>query len=203
MQSAIAICNVALTTYLGAAPITAFEQPSPEAEQCKLHYDRVRRSLLERWNWVFASRREALVQESINDRADVWAYRYARPGHMIAVRWVNDGHAAGRAMRLGQVPDREREMTADSIYSNVPGAVIEYTRDETDPTLFPPAFGDALAATLAAAIAMPITMDSAKVTAAKREAEQLLNEAMVIDFNSRPSQEQTFYPMSLRVRGFT
>ncbi len=49
MQSAIAICNVALTTYLGSRTITAFEDTSPEAEQCKLHYDRIRLSLLERW----------------------------------------------------------------------------------------------------------------------------------------------------------
>ncbi len=201
MQSAIAICNVALTTYLGSRTITAFEETSPEAVQCKLHYDRIRRSLLERWPWVFASRREKLVEETLNDRAGAWSYRYARPGHMAAIRWVNDVTAARMAMQLGQSPDTLREVTADSIYSDVPDAVIEYTRDVTDPTIFSSGFADALAAHLAAAIAMPITRDAAKVTGAKREAEELLNQAMTMDFNSRPSTEQTFYPMQLTVRG--
>lgn len=202
MQSAIAICNVALTSYLGAKRITSFEENSPEAEECALHYDRIRRSLLERWNWVFASRREVLAEESLNDRAGAWSFRYARPGHMISVRWVNTADGARRAMQMGQSPDTLREMTAGSIYSDVRGAVIEYTRDETDPTLFTPGFGDALAAALAAAVAMPITRDGAKVTAAQREAADLLDRAMVEDFNSRPATEQTFYPMQLQVRGF-
>ncbi|WP_313349080.1 hypothetical protein [Paracoccus sp. (in: a-proteobacteria)] len=202
MQSAIAICNVALTTYLGAKTIAAFEEPSPEAEQCKLHYDRIRRSLLERWSWVFASRRELLVEETLNDRAGAWSHRYARPGHMVAVRWVNDPTAARMAMQLGQSPDTLREMTAVSIYSDAAGAVIEYTRDVTDPTIFTSGFSDALAAHLAAAIAMPITRDAAKVTGAKREAGELLDHAMVADFNSRPATEQTFYPMQLQVRGY-
>ena len=46
MQSTIAICNVALTSYLGTRSITSFNDGSPEAEQCELHYDRVRQSLL-------------------------------------------------------------------------------------------------------------------------------------------------------------
>lgn len=202
MQSAIAICNVALTSYLGAKRITSFEENSPEAEECALHYDRIRRSLLDRWDWVFASRREVLVEETLNDRAGAWSYRYARPAHMIAVRWVNTTEAARRAMQMGQSPDTLREMTAGSIYSDVAGAVVHYTRDEQDPTLFPPGFGDALAAALAAAVAMPIVRDGSKVSAARQEADRLLNEAMVSDFNSRPSTEQTFYPQQLLVRGF-
>lgn len=201
MQSAIAICNIALTSYLGAKHITSFSEASPEAEACDLHYDRIRRSLLERWNWTFASTREALVQQAANDRLGAWAYCYARPANMIAIRWVNTPESARAAMRLGQSPDSPREMTAEAIYSDLPGAVIEYTRDEEDPTLFPPGFGNTLAASLAAAIAMPITRDMAKVKAAQQEAAELLEQAMVSDFNSRPATEQTFYPVQLQVRG--
>lgn len=202
MQSAIAICNVALTTYVGTKSITSFDENSVEAEQCKLHYDRIRRSLLERWPWVFASRREVLVEQTLNDRDGAWGFRYARPGHMVAVRWVNDATLARRCIRLGQSPDAPRELTADSIYSDVAGAAIEFTRDETDPTVFSPSFADAMAAFIAAAVAMPIRRDAAIVTGARQEGERLLNEAMVIDFNARPSVEQTFYPMQLQVRGF-
>ena len=76
MQSAVEICNVALSSYLGARPITSMEQPTPEAEACRLHYDRVRRSLLERADWTFATRRAALARLADNDR-DAWTYRYA------------------------------------------------------------------------------------------------------------------------------
>ena len=201
MQSTIAICNVALTSYLGTRSITSFSDGSPEAEQCELHYDRVRQSLLERWPWVFATRREALVQNAINDRSGVWGYSYARPANIIAIRWVNGLSAMHQAGVHGRSPDSYREMTATTIYSNVPNAVIEYTRDETDPTLFSPAFCDVLAANLAAAMAMAITRDASKVTAAQENAARLLNQAMVLDFNARPSTAQEYIPEGLRVRG--
>lgn len=201
MQSAIDICNVALSSYLGTATITAFDEPSVEAEQCKLHYDRVRRSLLEKWHWTFAGRRELLVAMAVNDR-ESWLYRYAKPGHLISIRWVNNPISARQAMQMGQTPDTLREVSPDSIYSDVAEAVIDYTRDETDPTLFSSGFGDALAAQLAAAIAMPVRRDAAVANAARDAAASMINDAMVADFNARPSWEQTFYPMSLKVRGF-
>lgn len=201
MQSAIAICNVALSSYLGTKTITSFQEASPEAQQCALHYDRVRRSLLQRWPWLFASTRETLVAMTLNDRR-AWAFRYARPAQIISVSWINEPDLARGAMELGVSPDTPREMTSQSIYSDVPDAVIEFTRDETDPTLFPPAFADTLAATLAAAIAMPIRADVSVKREAQEDAANLLNQAMVMDFNSRPATAQTSTPASLRVRGY-
>lgn len=201
MQSAIAICNVALSSYIGTKTITSLQETSPEGEQCALHYDRVRRSLLQRFPWHWATRREALTVELMNDRAGAWAYRYKRPAHMIAPRWVNEPGAARAAMAAGRSPDSPREITADSIYSDVPGAVIEFTRDEDDPTVFPPAFADALAAFLGAAIAMPITRDAAKVKGAQEDAAELLNVAMTLDFNTAASVQQSNVPPHLAVRG--
>lgn len=203
MQSAIAICNVALTTYLRTKRITSFEEPSPEGEQCNLHYDQVRRSLLQRWPWYWATRREALVEMTLNDRAGAWRYRYARPAHLINVQWVNTAEGARAAMRLGRSADTPREMTADSIYSDTPDAVIEYTRDETDTTLFPPAFSNALAAALAAAMAMPITGDMPKRKDAEQSATLLLDQAMAMDFNSRPATEIRMVPPQFAARGLS
>lgn len=200
MQSAVEICNVALTSYLGARPITALEQPIPEAEACRLHYDRVRRSLLERADWTFATRRAALVRMADNDRA-TWTYRYARPPDMLKLRWVNDAALMAHAYGFGRTPDRIREVTGDSIYSHIDGAVIEYTADVDDPTLFPPSFGDALAAALAAAIALPITRDGAKMQAAQENAAVLLEQALVSDASQKPIIAQTWVPPVLAVRG--
>lgn len=203
MQSAIAICNVALTTYLGTKSITSFQEPSPEAEGCNLHYDRVRRSLLQRWPWHFATRRELLVERTLNDRAGAWQFAYARPAHLINLLWVNHPDLARRAMSHGRSPDAPRELSADTIYTDVAEAVVEYTRDEEDVTLFPPAFSDTLSAALAAAIGMPITKDRASVQDAQNAAEGLLNQAMVLDFNTRPSMDRSDMPESLRVRGYS
>ena len=201
MQSAIEICNAALTTYLGTQSIVSLEAPSPEAEACKLHYDRVRRSLLERWPWLWASRREVLVQEAINDRAPAWSFKYARPGHLLRIQWVNEPIAARHAFEGGQSQDTPREVTAKAIYSDTAGAVIEYTRDEKDTTLFSAAFSDALAASLAAAIAMAIKTDRPTKQDAQRDAQMLLNQAMADDFNQRPAREMVPLPDSLAVRG--
>lgn len=138
---------------------------------------------------------------AVNDRSGAWAWRYSRPAHMIAAQWVNHPEAARAALQIGQSPDTLREVTADSIYSDVPGAVIEFTRDEEDPTLFPPAFADALAAGLAAAIAMQITRDGAKKVDAQRDAAALLNQAMADDWNQRPAMDVSPIPEALRVRG--
>lgn len=201
MQSTIDICNAALSTYLGAARISSLDEQSPEAEQCRLHYDRVRRSLLQRWPWVFASRRETLVENSLNDRTGSWAHSYARPAHLLSVQWVNGTDAARLAFGHGRSQDTAREMTGSVIYSDTPGAVIEYTRDEDDPTRFPPAFADALVAALAAAIAMPITRDATKKADAQNDAAMLLNQAMVLDANTKAAMAQEYIPESLRVRG--
>lgn len=201
MQSTIAICNVALTSYIGTKTITSLQETSPEAEQCALHYDRVRRSLLQRWPWHWAASRDVLALEALNDKAGAWSYRYARPAHMIALRWVNSPLAVRASIANGRPLDTPRETTATSIYSDVQHAVCEFTRDEEDASLFPPAFADVLAAYLAAAIAMPITRDAAKVKAAQEDAADLLNVAMTLDFNTAPSAAQTNVPQHLAVRG--
>lgn len=201
MQSTIDICNVALSTYIGTGRISSLDETSPEAEQCKLHYDQVRRSLLQRWPWLWATRREMLVENALNDRAGAWAFSYARPAHLLSVQWVNSAAAARRAFTHGRSQDAPREMSDGAIYTDVPGAVIEFTRDETDPTVFSPAFADALAAALAAAIAMPLTRDAPKKRDAQADAATLLNQAMVLDFNTRPSMSQEYTPEVLRVRG--
>ena len=200
MQSAVEICNVALSSYLGARPITAMEQQTPEAEACRLHYDRVRRSLLERHDWIFATRRAVLARLADNDRS-AWTYRYARPADMLKLRWVNAGALVGTGYAVGQNPDGIREISADAIYSHMPGAVIEYTADVDDTTLFPPSFGDALAASLAAAIAMPITRDGSKAEAAREASVALLEQAIVNDANQRPNIPVVHLPATLTVRG--
>lgn len=194
MSSVVEICNVALSTYLGARPISALDQDTPESDECALHFDRVRRSLLERIDWRFARRRELLVRIDDNDRP-AWGTRYARPADLLTVRSI------GSAYSGSIIPTSMFELSGDSIYSHAAGAMVDYTADLSDPAMFPPAFNDALAAALAASIARPITADGPTMQAAQEAAATLLDRAIEIDVNQRATPTVRTVPATLAVRG--
>lgn len=200
--SDIEICNRALQTYLRAGRITSMNEATPAAEQCALHYRPAVRSLLNRHSWSWATERRALAL-LVNDRETEWGFRYARPAGAIRIRWVNDANAAQVLARSGRWHDARRMTTSDSIYSDVPGAVAEYTVDREDPTLYPPAFDDALAATLAANIAVAITDDVKKAQFAEQKAAELIDLAIVLDINENMPPQPVNVPEWLRARGGT
>lgn len=199
-MSTIAICNRGLTTYLGESPITALTDGSPAAVQCELHFDALRKALLEAHWWNFATGRQTLA-ELTNDRTE-WLFKYQRPTSALAIRWVNEPSAA-RATRAMQVsPDTDREITAEAIYSDTPAAVCEFTSDVSDATQFPQSFADALSAALAAAVAMPLTQDFRRATIARDAASDLLSTAIAMDNRNTPPEELAL-PVYLRDRGVT
>lgn len=180
MSSIVEICNRALTTYLGAGTITSITEDTPAAVQCNLHYGPTLTRVLEAFWWNFATKRATLAQE-VNDSA-VWGYRYALPGDSVELRWVNDSFETALTLkRLHQPYDVDREITATSVYCDIDTAVCEYTRNITDPTLFPQHFSDALSAQLASVIAMPITQDTSIASFATRRAAEELSRAVMLD----------------------
>lgn len=199
-MSKVQICNRALSTYLGVSRINNLNEDTPQAEQCNLHYEDTLRELLELHWWVFAKGRVVLA-ELENDRPNEWAYRYSRPSAALAIRWVNTAEDAHAAMQLDRDPDTPREMMPDSIYSNAPGAVCEFTMEVTDPTKYPSYFKNALSAALAANMAMSLTEDIKKAQNAMSQAESKLDRAMALDERETPPLEANETPEYLRVRG--
>lgn len=188
MSSQVQICNVALTTYLGVDIITSLDEGSPEAIQCDLHYDRCLRALLERHWWTFALGRQVLAQQT-NDRNNEWAFKYQRPADAMNICWVNEPKTAMAMLQKNRSPDTRRHITENDIYSDVSGAVCEFTRFVDDPTKYPQVFADALSAHLASAMAMPLTKNGRLARDAMDAANYLTDLAMAVDANDQHPQE--------------
>lgn len=198
--SQVQICNRALQGILGVERINSLDDSTAAAEQCKLHYDDILRGLLEMHPWNFATQRVTLSKFSTNDREDEWAYKYSRPVNALRIRWVNEPCAARIYISQGRSPDSERELTSDAIYSDVDGAICEYTGLIEDPKLYPQSFADLMTAEIAKNVCMGLVRDSRLATETAKLAERALDHALVQDNQSTPP-EVVARPLSLQVRG--
>jgi len=199
-MSKVQICNRGLTTYLGVGRIASISEASPQAEQCSLHFDDTLQSLLESHWWLFATGRQTLA-ELANDRASEWAYKYQRPADLLSIRWVNLPASAMILIAADQTPDTPRIVTADAIYSNVPYAACEFTKQISDTSLFPQYFSDALSAAIASNIAMPLTEDLRRAQNAMNAAGERLDRAIALDEEQMPPTQAFGGPTYLSVRG--
>lgn len=199
-MSKVQICNRALSTYLGVGRINALTENNPQAQQCDLHFDDTLAGLLESHWWVFATGRQVLA-EVTNDRSTEWAYKYAMPADAIDIRWVNEPTTARARMSAFQSPDTEREMIEGFIYSDIQGAVCQYTKLVTDTALFPQYFSDALSAALAANMAMALTEDIKRARNAMEAAMARLDAAIAMDERQGGPQEYGQLPNWLSTRG--
>lgn len=198
-MSEVQICNRALTTYLGVSRITSLAEASPAAEQCNLHFEDTLNALLEDHWWNFATGREALA-ELTNDRPE-WQYRYARPATALSIRWVNDPYQARHLSQIRQIQDVDRDVTADSIYCDVPGVHCEFTKKITDTSILPQYFKDALSAAMAAAMALPLTEDTRKASFAQDQAVKRLDIAIARDERNSPPVDWFPSPNWMQARG--
>lgn len=202
MTSKVEICNVALTTWLGAETINSLTEGTPAAVQCNLHYDRCLRGLLEWHWWEFAKERQVLA-ELTNDRDTVWDYKYQRPADALAIRWVNDAATARDMIAMGRSPDTPRAITQTAIYSDVQTATCEYTALKDDPSIYSQLFRDALSARIAASIARPITENAAIARDAAQAARQLAEEAAMHDDSESEATDYAETASWLQVRGIS
>lgn len=200
-MSALDICNVGLTSYLGAGKIDAINSDTPAAEQCLIHYEPLRKGLLEAHRWEFAKRRRALTEATTNDRSTEWDYKYTKPDGILLIHWVNDPAVARSLLHMQDDPDIEREIYDTSIYCNVPDAYIEYTADITSTEAMPQYFQTALSAAVAAAVALPLTQNVKLAEFAKGQAEAALDRAITLDERSKGTFKQEVLPEFLTARG--
>jgi len=183
-MSKVQICNRGASQYLGLPRINSFSETSPQAEQYNLHYDDLRKRLLERHWWIFAKDRSALATLATNPRSNDWKYAYQKPATAIEIHWVNDQAVAEAAMSSHQNPDAPRQMAGTSIFSNQYQAYCEYTDNVKNTELMPQYFRDALSAMVAAAIALPMTESVQKAKFASEQAELMVDKAIAEDENN-------------------
>lgn len=151
------IANNALALLGEAQLIASWDENTVTANAIRLHYDRVRRSLIRGHEWNFAKAR-AVVEVSDTEPLFGWAYAYDLPDDCLNVSAVNglsDNYEIEGRVLLTDL--------AESINLN-------YVKDEEDTTLFDSIFSDLLIYKLAAAVCMQITHDPQKKLSLEAEA---------------------------------
>ena len=175
MSTDIDICNLALG-HIGKPEISSFTEATAEARECRRFYDQSRRALLQMSDWTFARRREALAQVT-NDYAERWQVKYTRPAGVLKMLRVLPPRADAR-QNPRPIPFEVRE---GHIFTDLPDAVAEFTRDLTDTGRFSPLFVDTLAYRLAQVIARPLTRSTKIVAEMRDEARDYLSLAIEAD----------------------
>lgn len=142
--SVISICNMALG-WIGTNSIASLTQNDPGARACNQFYDMARQQTLRDHPWNFAQSRIALAAVDVPDTYPEYAYAYAWPDKCIRAHKVRND-AGDYDFEVVLSPDGSGRM----ILTNAQNAVLLYTADVADPTLFDPLYTRALARRLAA-----------------------------------------------------
>ena len=180
MASEVDIANLALAHLGDTATVSSLNPPegSAQAEHCARFYPIVRDSLLERYQWSFATKRILLAQVALDAANTQWKYSYAAPSDLLNVISIlasdstNDNNASGTVSSsydwansldkgtLGYAPQQfSCEVNASGvnvIYTNQENAMLRYTALTSDASKFSPLFVDCLGWLLAAYLAGPL-----------------------------------------------
>lgn len=148
----IEIYNMALG-FVGTRMVASPDEPTPEAIQCSLFWDRARRSALRDYPYRFATRRLRLPEKTLPDVFDgEWAHCYGIPDKALKVVRVHGGRARGNKAPYSIEHGDEGEI----ILTDIPQAMADCIVDVEDITRWDEIFVQALSRKLAALIAVPL-----------------------------------------------
>ena len=216
MASKVDICNMAVSHVGDRATIASIDPPdgTPQAMHCAVWYNIARRSLLEMHNWSFAMTRVTPAQ--LECPWPEWDYAYQVPNDSIQVVAVlptgatndySESAAIQGTYPIGYVYDQsvvatfytpqpyaiEKVGDVIVVYTDVADAVIRYTQDITDTTLFSALFTECLSYRLGALIAGPILKGDTGRAESKRLMQmlmELLKTAAESDSSNRSNRVQ-------------
>lgn len=154
------IYNMALG-FCGTRTIGSPNEPTPEAIQCELFWDRARRSALRDFPYRFAVRRMRLPEKEMPSvYEDEWLHAYGLPDTVLKVVRVHDGHRRG----LNKVPySIQRGDEGELLLTDVEQAMIDAVVDVEDVTQWDEAFVVAMARKLACLICVPLVKGEGKL----------------------------------------
>ncbi len=174
MKTKITVWNMALG-FIGTRTITSQEENTLEAVQCGLYWDSARRHALRDFPWNFAQRRTWLAQVNLPEGYEQqYSHAYALPHDLLhALKLFPQGrdvdqYGDSQAGRFILVYHAERK--SQVLLCNSPQALLAYTADVDDVSLFDDSFTLMLARKLAAMIAVSLLKSNA---AKVRELEEL------------------------------
>ena len=135
-ESNTTICNQALAG-LGSLRINNFEdatENSPQARQCRLHFEPVRDALIRSHSWRFAAARESLSKDTV-DPAFEYDSQFILPSDFMAGRSVfDDNFTTTEDLRLSYALEGDRLLTNETSID------LRYTKKVTDASKFDPLF---------------------------------------------------------------
>ena len=160
MATVVSICNLALSRLGDVASVSSIEPPdgSPQAEACRISYPMALGTILDMYNWSFATKRATLALRGDVDPAP-WQYAYAVPADCRRAINLEETDATGEARSLTTDHPLEFEIaTAQGgrvLLTNVKNPRLRYV--EVDPPVgsFSSSFVDALSWLLASHLAGP------------------------------------------------
>lgn len=170
--SKVRICNMALSKVGSRSNVEDLDtERTPAANACRVWYDAARITTLETYHWSFAKKRLALSLHA-DAPPQEWTYRYSWPSDCVAARLIEnplglDADAVPFDSELG-ASDETR-----SIVTDMPEAVLIYTKDLDSPTLYSMHFINMMATQLAVFINPEITGKVRIATRLEREFSQL------------------------------
>lgn len=213
-RNIVQICNEAISD-LPAHPIVGIDDSRTEARECNRHLNGVVADLIGMHDWEFVRRRTSLAIV-VNDREGEWAYAYTLPDETVSpVVLVRERSTAGipgfvfTPMLYWPTASAGYEridfaIANGKLYTNLEGAILEYSIDAVEPNKWPPLFAQAVIRLLAARIYRPILgekADTREWLVKQQAAKTALNEAIAADLNRSPRNRKDFVPEGVAARG--
>jgi hypothetical protein len=189
MSSEVDIANLALSHLGDTATVASLDPPegSAQAEHCARFYPIARDSLLQAYNWGFASKRATMA--NLASGWSQWDFAYVKPSDALSIRAVVAPDSTNEDAESLQPFVLEVDANDnDVIYSDQEFAVVLYTRRVVDTAKYSPMFVMALSWHLASMLAGPLIKGDAGAAMAQRCAQQMgawLSKAIESDANQR------------------
>ncbi len=151
-ESNTTICNQALAG-LGSLRINNFEdatENSPQARQCRLHFEPTRDALIRSHSWRFAAARESLSKDTVDPPFE-YDSQFILPNDFMAGRSVfGDNFTTTEDLRLSYALEGDRLLTNETSID------LRYTKKVTDASKFDPLFVKVLVLELQDAMIGPL-----------------------------------------------
>lgn len=170
MISVTSICNLALGN-LRSSSINNIDDPSIQAQQCKLRYPLIKDSLLRDYMWNFASKIAPLAL--LDKEVPSWGYVYAYPNNCLKIDTVFNSSAVSKPTPFEIINlDNERVIVSD-----YPDLSITY-RYRCDESVFPSDFTKVLSLLLSSDLAIPLIGSDRAGQSLNEKYNKLFNDAL-------------------------
>ncbi len=195
MHSKLTIWNMALG-FIGTRTVASEEENTLEAVQCNLYYDNARRQALRDYPWNFAQRRAWLAQVPLTEGYEKeYAYAYTLPEDTLHARQLypdgNDCAQYGNDEASRFILAYDNDIKGRVLLCNTSRALLAYTADIEDVSLFDDLFVTMLARKLAAMLCVPLLKNNAARVAELEELYRMsIPNAMQADMNEGKQPEK-------------